>query len=87
MIYVQNDEAAYVWWLDANPMGFVANLHVPSKGKAKLHTARCGHLYPPESGKAHTGATQKACSCDRDEVQQWVSENGFEIVLCTSCNP
>jgi hypothetical protein len=87
MVYVQNDEAAYVWWLEANAEGFVANLHAPSKNKARLHRARCFHLYPPESGRVHTETTPKACSRDSDEVQQWVRENGFEIVLCPDCKP
>ena len=40
MIYVQNDDAAYVWWLEANATGFVANLRTGGKHRAMLHRGR-----------------------------------------------
>ena len=87
MLYVQNDEAVYVWWLDANEAGFVANLHTGAKYRAMLHRARCTHLYPPEPSRVHTGSYPKACSHDRDEVERWVRETGFDVVPCPDCKP
>ena len=62
MIYVKNDEAAYVSWLDANSNGYVVNMHTLGKNKSLMHRARCMHLYPPEADKVHTVAYPKACS-------------------------
>ena len=87
MLYVQNDEAVYVWWLEANEAGFIANLRTGGKNRAMLHRARCSHLYPPVPDRVHTETKPKVCSCDRDEVEQWVRENGFEIVDCPDCKP
>ncbi|MDQ2655727.1 MAG: hypothetical protein M3Z20_22085 [Chloroflexota bacterium] len=87
MIYVKNDEEAYVRWLDANANGFVVNMHTLGKNKSLLHRARCMHLFPPEPGKVHTIAYPKACSCDLEEVRQWVIDSGSAIELCTTCKP
>jgi hypothetical protein len=87
MLYVQNDEAVYIWWLEANDAGFVANLRTGGKHRAMLHRARCFHLYPPEPNRVHTADCPKACSRDRDEVEGWVRESGFEVVDCSSCKP
>lgn len=87
MMYVKNDDAAYIGWLEANPNGFVVNMHTLGKNKSLLHRARCMHLYPPETGKVHTGTFPKACSCDLDDVRQWVIASGSTIELCTTCKP
>lgn len=87
MLYIQNDDAVYVWWLEANESGIIANLRTGNKSRAMLHRARCSHLYPPEPGKIHTGTCPKACSHDRNEVEGWVRENGFEVVPCPDCKP
>jgi hypothetical protein len=87
MLYVLNDDAVYLWWLEANEAGFVANLRTGGKTRAMLHSARCSHLYPPEAGKVHTGTYPKACSRDREEAERWVRENGFEVVTCPDCKP
>ena len=44
MLYVQNDDAVYIWWLEANDAGFVANLHTGGKNRAVLHRTRCTHM-------------------------------------------
>jgi hypothetical protein len=87
MLYVQNDDAVYVWWLEASESGFIANLGSGGKSRAVLHRGRCMHLYPPEPSKVHTGDYPKACSLNRDEVEGWVHDNGFEVVPCTACKP
>jgi hypothetical protein len=87
VLYVQNDDAAYVWWIESNDKGFVANLRTGGKNRSMLHQARCSHLYPPEPHKVHTGSYPKACSLDRSEVEQWATNQGFEVVLCPDCKP
>lgn len=87
MLYVRNDEAAYVWWLEANDSGFVANLGTGGKNRAMLHRTRCFHLYPPDPGKVHTVQPEKACSRDRDDLERWVRDNRFEMVPCPDCKP
>jgi hypothetical protein len=87
VLYVQNDEDVYVWWLDRNDPGFVANLHTGRKNRAMLHRTRCWHLYPPEPNRVHTVTNPKACSRNRDEVERWLSENGFETDACPDCRP
>ena len=87
MIYVKNDEEAYVRWLDANANGFVVNMHTLGKNKSLLHRARCMHLYPPDAHKVHTETYPKACSSDPEEVRQWVIDSGSAIELCTTCKP
>jgi hypothetical protein len=54
MLYVQNDDPVYVWWLEANDPGFVANLRTGGRTRAMLPRTRCSHLYPPDAGKSHT---------------------------------
>ena len=85
MIYVRNDEATYRWWLEMNPNGYVANLGTGGNNRARRHTTRCTHLYPPEESKVHTVTLAKACSTDSEEVQQWARTNGFDVVLCPDC--
>lgn len=85
MIYVSNDAATYLHWLEANANGFVVNMHTLGKGRSLLHRARCHHLYPPNLAREHTVAYPKACSNDLDEVQRWVIAAGSAVELCTSC--
>jgi len=85
MIYVHNDDAVYLWWLERTANGFVANLRTGGKTRAMLHESRCSHLYPLTPGKVHTVTYPKACSIDRSEVEQWVRDAGYALVLCPDC--
>lgn len=87
MLYVQNDDAVYIWWLAANDAGFVANLHTLGKAGAMLHRTRCTHLYPPEPSKDHTGSYPKACSRDREAAERWVRNQGYQVARCSDCKP
>ncbi|MFT4038147.1 MAG: hypothetical protein QM692_08220 [Thermomicrobiales bacterium] len=85
MIYIKNDEAAYLHWLEVNPSGFVVNMHTLGKDRSLLHRARCSHLYPPNTSKVHTVTYPKVCANDLDEVRLWVISAGSEVELCTTC--
>jgi len=85
MVYFQNEQEEYVSWLERYPVGFVLNLSTGGKHRAMMHTARCGHLYPPDERLSHTLTSPKACSADREELEGWGQEYGFTIVPCPSC--
>jgi len=85
MIYFRDEQEEYVSWLERYPTGFVLNLSTGGKHRAMIHTARCGHLYPPPPELSHTVTSPKACSRDRDELERWGRESDYTIVLCPSC--
>ncbi len=87
MIYVKDDDVTYWWWKDGNTGGFVANLGKERKDLATLHRAQCTHLNRWTTQEATYTDPPKACSRDRDEVEQWVRANNFEIEYCKSCKP
>ncbi len=87
MLYNRDDDEEYVSWLERHPTGFVLNMATGGKRKPMLHTARCGHLHPPDPSRVHTVAYPKACGGDRDELAQSGREIGFTVALCPDCRP
>lgn len=87
MLYIKDDDVTYGWWKEANTDGFIANLRSVPKEVAVLHRATCKHLQPFATQEATYTDSPKACSRDRNEVEQWVRQSGIEIEFCKSCKP
>jgi hypothetical protein len=83
----RRDDADYLSWLEHHPNGYVVNIHTRGKNHSVIHSARCGHLYPPEEHKTHTVSYGKACSENKPELVRWATANGHTLDECTTCNP
>ena len=63
MVTIENDDDAYLAWLDANPDGFVVNAENPPRAATiRLHRVRCTHISTPARTNWTTGSYFKLCS-------------------------
>ena len=83
-----NDESAYLSWVQANPHGFVANIDrartVPQY--PMVHAATHGLISSPKIGNFTTGDYFKFCSTDLDALEQYSqSRFGNSLTRCSRC--
>ena len=84
VLHFKEDDEPYLAWLETHPNGYVLNIDTKGPREDMLHTARCGHLYPPTPGFRHT-VYAKACSEDADALKRWASQRGHRVNLCSNC--
>jgi len=91
-----NDDAAYLLWLQQNPNGFVINTNRSiGRGSAMLHAADCTHIRAVRNSDTVGGFTQreliKFCAHDSSTlIQHYVTINKMPLVTlvrCRSCAP
>jgi hypothetical protein len=91
-----NDDAAYLLWLDHNPNGYVINTkRIIGRGTAMLHTARCTHIRAVRNSDVAGGFTQrewiKICANDSAVlIQHYATVSSapmVTLVRCRSCTP
>ena len=83
--YARENSASerFLDWRLNNPEGFVVNYK--GKNNAMLHRAKCGHF--EFKRKVNLAASQKACSLDRKQVEEWASSEGIsQLKLCSDCS-
>lgn len=90
-----NDDNAYLEWMDKNPSSFVVNTHRrKNSGNFWLHKSKCHHISTTAT-LAEGAYTQrdfiKICSDDLNELRIWFEKNNskFEghFTACKTCKP
>lgn len=84
MTTFHNDDKDYARWLEHHGEGYVVHLR-PGGQPPMLHTARCHHLYPAEAYAGRATTTPKVCDTDRERLQRWVAQQGYQLALCATC--
>ncbi|HEY3374031.1 MAG TPA: hypothetical protein VGK02_03095 [Candidatus Aquicultor sp.] len=75
MIRFENDDSAYLSWLEMNPSGFVVNCdRNPKPSYLILHSATCGFISTSKRSNWTTNDYIKICSSDKEELQKWAKE-------------
>jgi len=90
MIIYINDDRPYISWATHHRRGFVLEgRHRPRLGHLILHRATCEDIKRRESKQSHwtNGGRFKACSLEREELQQWAAKQGTALTLCEKCRP
>ncbi len=89
MIIYLDEDRSYLSWVFHHRDGFVIDwLRQPTRQKPVLHRANCKSIRVSPTKKTHwtTGRHIKACSLDRQKLQQWAQEeSGHAVVLCEEC--
>lgn len=83
-----NQEAAYLQWLQANPTGYVVNIDRAQKVKnyPMIHIATHGLVSSQKIGNFTTGDYIKFCSTDLKAMEQWLqTKYGRRLTYCTHC--
>lgn len=84
----EDDDRAYVEWVEANPRGFVLTTDRAMKRLEypMLHLASHRLISGPPGARFTSGDYLKVCSLDVDELESWARENsGRGIVWCKTC--
>ncbi|NCO65016.1 MAG: hypothetical protein COW32_02290 [Candidatus Aquicultor secundus] len=84
MIRFENDDNAYLSWLEMNPSGFVVNCERnPKPHYLMLHTASCRHISTSKRSNWTTNEYIKVCSMDMHELKKWAKGRvGGELQPC-----
>lgn len=83
-----NDEAAYLAWVQANPNGFVANIDRAQAFQQypMVHVATHGLVSSPKIGNFTTGDYVKFCSTDLDALERYSQAKfGRPLTRCSQC--
>ena len=83
-----NDEAGYLQWVNANPLGYVVNAP-KQRGAAPdmLHRASCSDITTDQRTNYTTTDYEKICSLDKQELIDWGVKNSSDFRKCKHCNP
>lgn len=88
MVTIENDDDAYLAWLEANPDGFVVNAEKqPRASTIRLHRVRCQHISTPERSNWTTAGYLKVCSNLIGELEQWADRAKSSFTECGVCKP
>ena len=88
MIIIENDDDAYLAWLDANPDGFVINAENPPRAATiRLHRVRCTHISTSARSNWTTGSYFKICSNLVYELEDWSNRVVGTLTACSFCKP
>ena len=88
MVTIENDDDAYLAWLDANPDGFVVNAENPPRAATiRLHRVRCTHSSTPARTNWTTGSYFKLCSNVLNELDDWSNRTVGTLTACSVCKP
>jgi hypothetical protein len=91
MIVFIDENRAYIYWVTHHRQGFVLDgRRKPKISHLVLHRADCSSVKSAPSKQAHwtTAGNLKACSLNRDELQNWaVEETTAAAELCAACKP
>ena len=82
MQHFHDDDGGYKQWIEDHVAGYVLNLR-PGARSPMLHSARCGHLYPPTYGRLTR--VPKLCDDDRQVLESWAWKAGHTLAPCASC--
>lgn len=87
MIIIINEDNTYLDWLRRNPNGYVINCYKkPSPEYLVLHTSGCSHIQTDARSNWTTHQYVKACSMDRNELEEWAqNEVGGTVEYCSFC--
>jgi hypothetical protein len=87
MITIENDDDAYVAWLESNPDGFVINAENPPRAaNLRLHQVKCRDISTPERKNWTTNGYLKICSNIIGELERWAIPFG-SLIPCPVCKP
>jgi hypothetical protein len=84
----QNDEDAYLRWVQANPDGYVVNVDEPRSFPQYPMVHRASHkvMSTPARTNYTTGDFIKICSMDLNALEQWSQEKyGRSLTRCAGC--
>jgi hypothetical protein len=91
MITFIDEDRAYIYWVTHHRQGFVLDgRRKPKISHLVLHRADCVSVKSAASKHSHwtTAGKLKACSLNRDELQNWAfEETTVAAELCTVCKP
>jgi hypothetical protein len=86
-----SDDDGYLFWVDANPDGFVVNSsRKPRPNYLILHRAACKSIprTAPEPIRWTSGDYIKTCSVDIGELERWARDvTGGTLSPCGMCEP
>lgn len=86
MIVFLNEDQAYLQWVRRHREGFVlAGRRWPKLGQFKLHRASCCELRA--SDHPTKGSRLLAVSAQREELEDWASQQSQSIDSCDTCRP
>jgi hypothetical protein len=84
------DDAAYAWWRNANPDGFI--LAVRARHPPVLHRARCGDVdRDRRPGRLKAKGSRQLCAGTTAALRAWLEQEDPEHVAvparCPKCAP
>lgn len=85
-----DDDAAYAWWRDTHPDGFV--LAVRARKPPVLHRARCPEVdRDVHPGRLKAKGSRQVCADHKSALRSWhareVPDHAGLIDRCTKCAP
>lgn len=83
----RNDDAGYLRWIEAHPMGFVVNIDVRQRRPEypMVHSTQHKLLSSGAVGGYTTGDYEKVCSDDMGELEEWSKKtHGKTLTVCQS---
>lgn len=88
MVTFNNDDEAYLQWVDKHPLGYVINAPKQHTGYPNmLHRASCASVTTRQRTNYTTTDYMKLCSLDRQELVTWGESSPHGLALCKHCKP
>jgi hypothetical protein len=81
----QHDPVAFRAWRDEHPYGYILNVPRGST-RAVLHRGECATLTQTRLSAAARMRSPRICAHDRQAIEQWAAEHGYDLALCTNCD-